>query len=40
MVYGYVRVSTKDQNAARQISALMNVLDHTLLFCFLSGILF
>ena len=24
MVYGYVRVSTKDQNAARQISALMN----------------
>ena len=24
MVYGHVRVSTKDQNAARQISALMN----------------
>ena len=24
MVYGYVRVSTKDQNAARQISALVN----------------
>lgn len=24
MIYGYVRVSTKDQNAARQISALMN----------------
>ena len=24
MIYGFVRVSTKDQNAARQISALMN----------------
>ena len=24
MIYGYVRVSTKDQNTVRQISALMN----------------